>query len=149
MLRARTTKLGWCIEPVVHSELTVLFSQILVLLPWLSLAQPSFHRVGTVDQEERGGGGGEEVDDSFPSLSPGSQAFSLTAVASVASSSVSTFLSFIFTRRASISWLTEGICRGEYGGQRVREMGKTYKLTSTRKVKILTLGTFLKNILSV
>lgn len=59
--------------------------------------------------------GEKEEDDSFPSLSPGSQAFSLTGVASMASSSVSTFLSFIFTRTASISWPAEGICRGGEG----------------------------------
>lgn len=53
----------------------------------------------------------KEEDDSFPSLSPGSQDFSLTGVASVASSSVSTFLSFIFMRTASISCPAEGICR--------------------------------------
>lgn len=62
-----------------------------------------------------GGVGEKEEDDSFPSLSPGSQAFSLTGVTSVASSSVSTFLSFIFTRRAPISWPAEGICRGGRG----------------------------------
>lgn len=72
---------------------------------------------------ELGGGvgrvGEKEEDDSFPSLSPGSQAFSLTGVPSVASSSVSTFLSFIFTRRAPISWPAEGICRGgREGGEK-------------------------------
>lgn len=60
-----------------------------------------------VEGGERGEG------DSFPSLSPGSQGFSLTGAVSAASSSVSTFLSFIFTRTASISWPAEGICRGE------------------------------------
>lgn len=67
-------------------------------------------------------GGEKGEDDSFPSLSPGSQVFSLTGVASAASSSVSIFLSFIFTRRASISWPTEGICRGG-GGEGVGVLG--------------------------
>lgn len=90
-------------------------------------------QLGPADNEL--GRGGRE-DDSFPSLSPGSQAFSLTGVASAASSSVSTFLSFIFTRRASISCPTEGICRGGgrgCGGARLEKMRKTYKCTTITK----------------
>ena len=84
----------------------------------------------------------KEEDDSFPSLSPGSQAFSLTGVAIVASSSVSTFLSFIFMRTASISWPAEGIYRGGEGEKKgcggggrkgLEKMKKTHKHTTKRK----------------
>ena len=68
----------------------------------------------------------EEEDDRL-SLSPllplsCGQAFSLTAAPSVASSSVSTFLSFIFTSMASISSSAEGIFGGwRWGRQNKRE----------------------------
>lgn len=113
MLRAHLQKLGCCVVPVAQSESTVLFSQILVLLPRFSPV-PTEQELWR-ERRREGEKKKKEEDDSFSSLSPGSQAFSLTGVVSMASSSVSTFLSFIFTRTTSISWPAEGICRGGEG----------------------------------